>query len=504
MSQSTKIAKNTFIMYIRMFVMLLIGLYTSRVVLNTLGVSDYGIYNVVGGVVSMFAVISSSLSSSISRFITFEIGHGDISKLKDIFSTSVLAQVILAIFMFLIMELVGIWFLNYKMNIPITRLGAANMVMHCSILTFVFALINTPFNAEIIAHERFGIFAYITLAEACLKLLIVYILDVSPYDKLKTYAVLLLLVAVVFQVVYIVYCKKMFEECTIRLRLNKKLIKEMTGFAGWSFWGNASWILNSQGIDVLINLFFGVTLNAARGIANQVNSVVQGFVSNFTVTLNPQITKSYAQNNFDNLHKLVFVGAKYSYFLMLIFSIPICLETKQLLVLWLKVVPDYSVIFVRLTLISTMIFVLGMTLTVAQSSTGKMKRMAMGTSLLTFLEFPFVYICFKYGMSAISCYIVHIVIYFTLLFVKIQIVKRDIRITCMAFIRSVLFKVLLVTILAIPIPMFVYCQLNETVLRLLLVSFASILSSLLFIYCLGMNNNERKILISYVKNKISL
>ena len=491
-------------MYIRMFVMLLIGLYTSRVVLNTLGVSDYGIYNVVGGVVSMFGIISSSLSSSISRFITFEIGHGDISKLKEIFSTSVLAQVILAIFMFLIMEVVGIWFLNYKMNIPITRLGAANIVMHCSIITFVFGLINTPFSAEIIAHEKFGIFAYITLAEACLKLLIVYLLDISPYDKLKTYAILLLFVAIFFQIVYMIYCRKKFEECAIRLKINKKLIKEMTGFAGWSFFGNASWILNSQGIDILINLFFGVTLNAARGIANQVNSVVQGFVSNFMVTMNPQITKSYAQNNFENLHKLVFAGAKYSYFLMLVISIPICLETKQLLGIWLKVVPDFSVAFVRLTLISTMIFVLGMTLTVAQTSTGKMKRMAIETSFLTFLEFPIVYVCFKYGLSAISCYIVHIIIYFSLLFVKIQIVKRDIRITYKGFIRSVLFKVLLVTILAIPIPLFIYCQLNESFLRLLFVSVASVLSSLLFIFSLGMNNNERKILISYVKNKINL
>ena len=502
MLQANKIAKNTFIMYIRMFVMLLIGLYTSRVVLNTLGVSDYGIYNVVGGVVSMFAIISSSLSSSISRFITFEIGHGDISKLKEIFSTSVLAQVILAVSMFLIMEFVGIWFLNSKMNIPAIRLDAANVVMHCSIITFVFGLINTPFNAEIIAHERFGIFAYITLAEACLKLLIVYILDISPYDKLKTYAFLLLLVALLFQIIYMIYCKKKFEECTFRLKINKTLIKEMTGFAGWSFFGNASWVLNSQGIDVLINLFFGVTLNAARGIANQVNSVVQGFVSNFTVTLNPQITKSYAQNDFDNLHKLVFAGAKYSYFLMLFFSIPICLETKQLLVLWLKVIPDYSVVFVRLTLISTMIFVLGMTLTVAQTSTGRMKRMAIGTSILTFLEFPIVYVCFKFGLSAISCYIVHSIIYFSLLFVKIQIVKRDVRITYLAFIRFVLVKVLLVTIFAIPIPLFIYCQLNESFLRLLFVSVASVLSSLLFIFSLGMNNNERTIILRYLKNKI--
>lgn len=491
-------------MYIRMFVMLLIGLYTSRVILNTLGVSDYGIYNVVGGVVGMFAIISSSQSSSISRFLTFEIGHGDIDKLKVIFSTSVWAQLLLATFMFIVMEVIGIWFLNYKMNIPVSRLNAANVVMHCSILTFIIGLINTPFNAEIIAHEHFGIFAYITLAEACLKLLIVFLLDISPYDKLKTYALLLLLVAVFFQIIYVVYCWKKFEECTTRLKSDKNLIKEMSGFAGWSFFGNASWILNSQGIDILINLFFGVTLNAARGIANQVNSIVQGFVSNFMVTLNPQITKSYAQNDFMYLHKLVFAGAKYSYFLMLILSIPICLETKQILVLWLKIVPDYAIVFVRLTLMSTMIFVLGMTLTNAQSSTGKMRLMAIGTSVLTFLEFPIVYFCFKSGLSIISCYVVHIIIYFALLFVKIQIVKRYIDITYMAFVKSVLIKVIFVTVCALPIPLFIYLQFEETFKRLFMVSLTSVLSSIFVIYTIGMGKGEREIVVKYIRNKINL
>lgn len=502
MSQSSRIAKNTLIMYVRMFVMLLIGLYTSRIVLSTLGIDNYGIYNVVGGVVGMFGIISSSLSSSVSRFLTFEIGHGDLEKLKEIFSSSVMAQGAMAIGMVVLMEIVGIWFLNYKMNIPAERLNAANVVMHCSIVSFALGLINTPFSAELIAHEHFGIFAYLTLAESVFKLLVVFLLGISPYDKLETYAILLLLVTVILQVVYLIYCRKQFEECRIQRKFNKGLFKEMTSFAGWSFFGNASWTLNSQGIDILINLFFGVTLNAARGIANQVNSIVQSFVSNFMVAMNPQITKSYAQGDYEYLHRLVFSGAKYSFFLMLLFSLPICLETNQILELWLKNVPEYAVVFVRLTLISTMIFVLGMTLTTAQSSTGKMKKMAIGTSLLTFLEFPLVYLCFKVGMSAISCYVVHIIIYFSLLFVKIKIVKDFIHITYSSFIHNVLVKAFGVVLCSFPIPVFLFFNTNESFVRLFLVTIVSVFSTVFSVYVVGMNKAERNFVLVYFRSKI--
>ena len=275
----------------------------------------------------------------------------------------------------------------------------------------------------------------------------------------------------------------------------------MTGFAGWSFFGNASWTLNSQGVDILINLFFGVTLNAARGIANQVNSIVQGFVSNFMVTMNPQITKSYAQGDYEYLHKLVFSGAKYSFFLMLLFSLPICLETKQILTLWLKTVPDYAVIFVRLTLISTMIFVLGMTLTTAQSSTGKMKKMAIGTSLITFLEFPFVYVCFKLGMSAVSCYVVHIIVYLVLQFVKVHIVKDYIHITYGSFIEAVMLRVVAVVACSLPLPMLVCHLMSESIFRLLVVTLVSALSTAACVFYVGMKESERGYVTLYIKNK---
>ena len=305
-ANNKRIAKNTLLLYVRTLFVMLVTLYTSRVVLNTLGVSDYGIYNVVGGVVAMFSVISVSLSSSISRFITYELGHGDFDKLKRIFSTSINIQVGISLVILVLAEVFGVWFLNTKMNIPAERMTAANWVLQCSLLSFIIGLISVPYNACIIAHERMSAFAYISILEVVLKLAVVYMLLVSPYDKLATYAVLLVVVALIVRLTYGQYCKRHFEESRYRFVHDKSLIKEMTGFAGWSFFGNGAYMLNTQGVDMLINIFFGVTFNAARGVATQVQNAVMQFVNNFTVAVNPQITKSYASGEREYMYKLVF------------------------------------------------------------------------------------------------------------------------------------------------------------------------------------------------------
>ena len=306
-ANNKRIAKNTLLLYVRTLFIMLVTLYTSRVVLNTLGVSDYGIYNVVGGVVAMFSVISVSLSSSISRFITYELGHGDFDKLKRIFSTSINIQVGISLVILVLAEVFGVWFLNTKMNIPAERMTAANWVLQCSLLSFIIGLISVPYNACIIAHERMSAFAYISILEVVLKLAVVYMLLVSPYDKLATYAVLLVVVALIVRLTYGQYCKRHFEESRYRFVHDKSLIKEMTGFAGWSFFGNGAYMLNTQGVDMLINIFFGVTFNAARGVATQVQNAVMQFVNNFTVAVNPQITKSYASGEREYMYKLVCV-----------------------------------------------------------------------------------------------------------------------------------------------------------------------------------------------------
>ncbi|MDR0893470.1 MAG: lipopolysaccharide biosynthesis protein, partial [Mediterranea sp.] len=310
-ANSKRIAKNTLLLYIRTFFTMAIGLYASRVILNVLGVDDYGIYNVVGGVVAMFSVISGALSSSISRFITFELGRGNIERLKIIFSTSVNIQMFFALIILIIGSILGGWFLNHKMNIPHERMLAANWVLYCSLITFCVNLISLPYNACIIAHERMKAFAYISILEAVLKLAILCLLLVSPFDKLSTYTVLLTLVALLVRIIYGIYCKRSFEECDYKFVYDKAVVKAMSAFASWNLFGNGAYLLNTQGVNILINLYFGVTTNAARGIAAQVETAVSSFVGNFTTAMNPQITKSYATGNLKYMFQLVCYGAKY-------------------------------------------------------------------------------------------------------------------------------------------------------------------------------------------------
>ena len=295
-SNNKRIAKNTLMLYMRTMLTMAITLFTSRVILQVLGVDDYGIYNVVGGFVAMFGIVSGALTSSISRFLTFELGKGDTSRLNKIFCTSLNIQICISLLIVLLGELIGLWFLNYKMNIPPERLLAANWVLHCSLIAFAINLISIPFNAAIIANERMSTFAYVSILEVSCKLIIVYMLYLSPIDKLISYAILMVCVSLVVQSVYAIYCKRYFPECTYHRYFDKSLIKQMTGFAGWTFFTNGAMLFNTQGINILINIFFGVSVNAARGIATQVEAAVMRFVNDFTTAINPQITKnSYCQ-----------------------------------------------------------------------------------------------------------------------------------------------------------------------------------------------------------------
>ena len=490
-NNTNRIAKNTIALYFRMAVMMLIGLYTSRVILNVLGVEDYGTYNVVGGVVSMFSLLTSSMSSSISRFLTFELGRGDKDHLKRVFSTSLNVQFIMAAIILVATEIVGVWFLNYKMNIPEGRMEAANWVMQCSILTFVVGLLMSPYNASIISHERMSIYAYVSIWDAVMKLVIVFALYISPFDKLKSYAVLLLCVSLMTTCIYWIYCKKHFEECKYQRILDKKLLKEITGYAGWGVVGDGAWILNTQGVNILINLFFGVTLNAARGIATTVDNMVQQFVRNFMVALNPQITKSYAAGDYEYMHKLIFFGSKYSFFLMLFFMIPICLETKLLLTLWLKIVPDYAVVFSQLSLMASMCMMLSNTLTTAIAATGKISNYQLVVGMMSLSIFPMTWIAFKIGMSPVSCYVIYLIVFFLMIFAKIKLVKDRINMSGIAYVRNVLMKALSVTILAIIIPLSICLIQEDSVLRLIEICLISAFCTLVSVYFVGMSAFER-------------
>lgn len=491
-ANNKRIAKNTLLLYVRTLFIMLVTLYTSRVVLNTLGVSDYGIYNVVGGVVAMFSVISVSLSSSISRFITYELGHGDFDKLKRIFSTSINIQVGISLVILVLAEVFGVWFLNTKMNIPAERMTAANWVLQCSLLSFIIGLISVPYNACIIAHERMSAFAYISILEVVLKLAVVYMLLVSPYDKLATYAVLLVVVALIVRLTYGQYCKRHFEESRYRFVHDKSLIKEMTGFAGWSFFGNGAYMLNTQGVDMLINIFFGVTFNAARGVATQVQNAVMQFVNNFTVAVNPQITKSYASGEREYMYKLVCRGAKYSYFLLLVFLVPIVCEADYILWLWLKVVPEHAPTFLRLALFSSLVMGMGNTLYTAIFATGKIRNYQLWITVAGCLVFPLTWVAFELGLPAAATYVIFIIVYYALVFVRLFIAKGLLGVPLWPYIREVVMRTFAVSAVAFVLPLLVVYGLPQGFVRLCVTCAVSLLSTLAGIYFIGLGRDERR------------
>lgn len=481
--------------------MMLIGLYTSRVILNVLGVEDYGTYNVVGGVVSMFSLLTASMSSAISRFLTYELGRGDLDHLKRVFSTSLNVQFIMAAIIIVATEIVGVWFLNYKMNIPEGRMEAANWVMQCSILTFVVGLLMSPYNASIISHEKMGIYAYVSIWDAVMKLLIVFALYISPFDKLKSYAVLLLCVSLMTTCIYWVYCKRHFEECRYQRILDKKLLKEITSYAGWGVVGDGAYILNTQGVNILINLFFGVTLNAARGIATIVDNLMQNFVRNFMVALNPQIIKNYAAGNLEQMHKLIIQGSKFSFFLTILFLIPISLEARILLKLWLSVVPEYTVVFTQLSLIASACIALTKTLTTAISATGDIRDFEIVVCLMYLSIFPITWIAFSFGLSPVSSYIIYLAIVFLMVFAKIHIVARKIHMSRILFINEVLLKALAVSVISLILPTVICLVQTDSIIRLFEVCVVSLLSTLASIWTVGMNKYERGYLLNVMRER---
>lgn len=494
-SNNKRIAKNTLLLYFRTLLIMAITLYTSRVILNALGVEDYGIYNVVGGVVAMFSLISGSLSNAISRFITFELGRGNIKRLSVIFSTSVNIQLGLSLLIMILGAIAGGWFLNTQMNIPDERMEAANWVLYCSLLMFCINLVSLPYNACIIAHERMAAFAYVSILEASLKLLICYLIVVSPFDKLISYAILLVAVALIIRLVYGIYCDRHFEECHYRPVYDRSLLKQMGNFAGWQFLTSSCWLFNTQGVNILINMYFGVTLNAARGVATQVDSAIQQFVNNFMTAVNPQITKDYASGKIEEMFTLVCRGAKFSYFLLLLFAIPVMFETEYILKLWLKTVPDHTVVFLRLAIIGSMLNMLGGTGLTACMATGKIKSYAIWVSSVGFLVFPLTWIAFECGLPVESTYIAFILVYIGVNIVKLHVMKKLLRFPPLLFVRKVIVPMVLVTPVSIIAPYIVTCSTGESFWRLCLTVMVSLVSSSTTIFLIGLTSNERKALV---------
>lgn len=475
-----------------MLFLMAVNLYTSRVVLNALGVEDFGIYNVVGGVVAMFSMLSGSLSSAITRFITYELGTGNRDNLKRIFSSAVTIQIGLAILIIILAEAIGVWFLNAKMSIPDTRIIAANWVFQFSILTFAINLISVPYNASIIAHERMSAFAYISILEAMGKLAIAFLIVVSPMDRLIFYAILMCAVALIVRFAYGIYCKRHFEECTYHFIFDKDLLKRMFGFAGWNFIGATSAVLRDQGGNVVINLFCGPAVNAARGIAFQVNNAVSGFVTNFMTALNPQITKSYAAGDKGYMMTLINQGARLSFYILLLLSLPVIINVHYILMLWLKTVPEHTTLFVQLVLIFAMSESISNPLVTAMLATGNIRNYQIVVGGLQMLNLPISYILLRNGFIPETVLIVAVCISQCCLAARLYMLRGMIGLSVREYLSKVYLNVLAVTVLSAVIPCMSSYYLSETFLNFIIICVVSVICTFTVIYFVGCNRKERQ------------
>lgn len=504
MSQSQinnqRIAKNTILLYIRTMFVMVVSLYTSRVILQVLGVEDYGVYQVVGGMVAMFAVISTALSAAISRYITFEIGTGNEERLKRIFSTSIVIQIVISVIVLGLAEIIGLWFVNTQMQIPDGRMTAAYWVLHCSLLTFVINLLSVPYNACIIAHEHMKAFAYVSIVEVMLKLGICFLITFSSIDRLISYSVLMAVVALLIRIIYTVYCHKHFEESRAKIVFDREIFKEMFGFAGWSFFTNTMSVFNNQGVNMLINVFFGVTFNAARGIANQVENAVVQFVNNFTVAVNPQITKSYAAGDKEGMYKLVCRGAKFSYYLMLMMALPLICEADKILHLWLTEIPPHAVILVQLSLILGMLDSIGSSGFTACMATGRLKKYALVISSIGILEFPLSWLAFKLGGAVEISYYLYIFVKAAVIIARMFLLRDMVGLPVMMYVKDVFVPILLTSIIAV-IPSFLVIHIMPETFPRLLVSVVVGVSMAGFtaIY-IGMDRHERAVVLDKAKS----
>ncbi|MCM1295741.1 MAG: oligosaccharide flippase family protein [Muribaculaceae bacterium] len=501
-SNSKSLAKNTFLLYMRTLLTMVVSLFTSRVVLNTLGFDDYGIYNIVGGFVSMFSILSGVLVSSTQRFMNFELGKKRNSRSYEIFGTAMGIHLGLALLLFLLFETFGLWFINSKLNIPVDRLYAANWVFQCSLITFIVNVLSAPYNATIIAHEKMSFFAYISLLEVCLKLGVAYALYISGFDKLIIYGILLMFIAILIRSIYSSYCTKHFYETKFHISREKSLYKEMTGFASMTFLGRFASILSNQGVNIILNVFFGVTVNAARGIAVQINSAVVKFVTDFTTALNPQITKKYAAGEKDSMIRLCCTGSKISFFLLLLFAVPIIMRTPYILEIWLKTYPVDTIIFVRLTLVISLFTVLSNPLVTGILATGNITKMCLTIGTIHLLTLPLNYLVLYLGLPSYGVYFVALGIEILLLFTRLIILSKLIKISIFVYVKEVVFRIVPVAIISFGFAYYINNCINNTLVGFILISLLTLFVSVSIIFLIGLNQKEKGMIVALIKSKI--
>lgn len=446
----------------------------------------------------MFSVISGAMTTATQRFLSFEIGKGPNGDVKGIFSTMLLIHFLLALVILIIGETIGLWFLNNYMNFPNERYEAANWVYQLSLFVFILNVINVPYSGAIVAYEKMSAFAYLSIIDAISKLLICYIIAITSFDRLIMYAILMVIIQFLLIISYYLYCRTKFVECKFNGRFNKKYSKEVTAFVSWNLVGSLAGVAKEQGINIVLNIFFGPVVNAARGIAYQVLSKLNGFVSNFQMAMNPQIIKDYASGNYSSMYTLVFRGAKLSYLLLLTLSLPVIIEAPLILNIWLKDVPDYTVIFLRIIIFTALLNTLSNTLIVSMHASGKVRDYQIVVGGISLLTLPIVYITLKFGAAPYYAMIIAFIIEFICHIARLYMLLRSINFPMGKFLKDVTLRVYIITILAIILPSLAYQFINIVVIRFFSVCILSIITTLSLGYFLGFNKNDRK----KIKNKI--
>lgn len=504
-SDNRRIAKNTLFLYFRQILVIAVSLYTVRIVLAALGVEDYGIYNVVGGFVAMFNILSGALSVAISRFITYEMGqeHSE-SKLclQKIFSSSIIIQIGIGLFIVLLIATFGVWFVKEQLVIPQKRLDAAICVLLLSSVSFFINLLSVPYNALIIAHEQMKAFAYISIVEAVLKLAVAFLLIVLSMDKLILYGLCMVVVSCVICVYYVFYCRRHFEECRFVMTFDRRLLSRMFVFSGWAFLGNGSFVVKEHGVNILLNMFCGPTVNAARAITTQVTTAVTLFVSNFMQAVNPQITKSYSSGNFDNMRRLIFNSSRFSFFLLLLLGLPLMKNTDYILNLWLVSVPEYTSLFIQLLLVFCLMDCLVQPLMIGLLAEGNIRTYEIALVVLNAVNVILSYLALKYGFVPESVYVISIVVEIGIMWSRIRLSGKAYKLPIKEYCIKVIGKI---SIISVVTGIFTYCislPIENLLVRFIAVSIIVVLFTAVVIYFIGLGNNEKDFIVKQVKKRL--
>lgn len=499
-----RLAKNTLVLYFRLLFTMVLQLYASRLVLQALGVDDYGIYNVVGGVIAMLNFVNMSLSNADSRFIAVEIGSGDQGGVKKLFSCIMTIHWLFSAIIIIFAETVGLWFVMNKLVIPEGRMTATMWVYQSAVLSSIITIISSPYNGLIIAHEKMSVFAAISIFEALAKFCVAFFLFYSPIDRLITYAILNVFILIIVRLIYTFYCKKNFEESSYNIAWDKNISTKVLSFAGWTLTGNVAVMGYTQGLNILLNIFFGAVVNAARGVSVQVQAAARMFFAGFQTAINPQIIKSYAQQDYERFHNLIFMSSRFSFFLMLLITIPLCLHTQYILELWLKDVPDYTADFVRIMLIVGLVNTLQNPTMTALQSTGNIKKVQIVESTLLLSVVPLAYLCLKYlHISPVMVFVVYLIIEIITQFVRVYMIYPMIKLKMADYLKKIMLPICLVSTVSATICNILSRVIEVSDFSMLLVTVMIYeVINLFVVYFVGLQRSERQFVNHYIHEKI--